>query len=189
MNKAYKQIFAAWKIISGHIYIFGIHGTAGEIAFEFKFIRYYGQDIWKTCGWGRAYPYTHFTFLLVHTYECICLPKNIAFSNQLNFNLHNFLYVKVMCSEFDYFPLNWAEDITSGLKVDKADDPRSSPSPVPEKTGASTHSSPSHAQTRSVGQATGYVNMLTAKWVCHGVDKHYCRIYLYLNLCVGRWQG
>lgn len=122
--------------------------------------------------------------------RCICFPKNIAFSNQLNFNLHNFLYVKVMCSEFDYFPLNWAEDITSGLKVDKADDPRSSSSPVSEQTGEHTQSPiPSHPQTRSVGQDTGYVNMLTAKWVCHGVDKHYCRIYLYLNLCVGRWQG
>lgn len=71
--------------------------------------------------WVRSCLHIH---ILVNTYIYRCF-ENIAFSNQLNFNLHNFLYVKVMCTKFDYFPLNWAEDITSGLKVDKAGYPRS----------------------------------------------------------------
>lgn len=52
-----------------------------------------------------GYVYPQHKFHIAYTRVCMCF-KNIAFSNQLNFNLHNFLYVKVMCTKFDYFPLN-----------------------------------------------------------------------------------
>lgn len=120
--------------------------------------------------WVRSCLHIH---ILVNTYIYRCF-ENIAFSNQLNFNLHNFLYVKVMCTKFDYFPLNWAEDITSGLKVDKAGYPRS----------FFFRQKDSRQWTVDGEQDTGHVNMPTPKWVCRGVDKHYCRIYLYFSLCV-----
>lgn len=174
MNKVSKQIFAAlpnnsWAYLPYSKFM-GPPAKSHSNSNSYAIMARHMENLWVRSCLHILLP------MPIPIYEFF---ENIAFSNQLNFNLHNFLYVKVMCTKFDYFPLNWAEDITSGLKVDKAET-QAAPHPRPDKGRWPGYRI--HRIHRTWDRV--HVNMPTPKWVCHGVDKHYCRIYLYFSLCV-----